>query len=84
MLTFDVYSKAEQELVVGIVVNYGEDQRIYSTTEKLVGGEIWQKICLSLDEFKSDRAKGLGSWDKCEVLCLHADESIVINNVVFS
>ena len=84
VLTFDVYSKTEQELVVGIVVNYGENQRIYSTTEKLVGGEIWQKVCISLDEFKCERAKGLDSWDRCEVLCLHADDSILINNVVFS
>ncbi|MBE5748423.1 MAG: acetylxylan esterase [Clostridiales bacterium] len=84
VLTFDVYSKTEQELTVGVVVNYGDDQMIYVTTEKLVGGEIWQKICLSLDEFKCERAKSLVGWDSCQVLCLHADESIAINNVVFS
>ena len=84
VLTFDVYSKTQQELTIGLVVNYGENQRVYSTTEKLVGGEIWQKVCLSLEDFKCERAKGIDSWDKCEVLCLHADESISINNVVFS
>ena len=84
VLAFDVYSKTEQDLVVGIVTNYGADQRIYVATEKLVGGEIWQKVCFALDEFKCDRAKSIVNWDACEVLCLHADEDIVVNNFVFT
>ncbi|MBQ9715856.1 MAG: acetylxylan esterase [Clostridia bacterium] len=84
VLAFDVYSKAEQDLVAGIVTNYGADQRIYVATEKLVGGEIWQKVCFALDEFKCDRAKSIVNWGACEVLCLHADEDIVVNNFVFT
>ena len=84
VLAFDVYSKTEQDVVVSIVTNYGANQRVYSIQKKLVGGEIWQKVCVMHDELKCDRAKGLAGWDSCEVLCIHADDDIVINNVVLT
>ena len=84
VLAFDVYSKTEQELVLSVVTNYGPDQKVYSTQRKLVGGEIWQKICITHDELKCDRAKGLLGWSVCEVLCIHANDNILINNLVLS
>ena len=84
VLAFDVYSKTEQEVVLSVITNYGPDQKVYSAQRKLVGGEIWQKICITHDELKCDRAKGLSGWGVCEVLCIQADEEIVINNIVLS
>ncbi len=84
VLAFDVYSKTEQEIVLSVITNYGPDQKVYSAQRKLVGGEIWQKICISHDELKCDRAKGLSGWSVCEVLCIQTDEEIVINNIVLS
>jgi len=84
VLVFDVYSKNEQDVTVSIVENYGENQKVYSVSKKLVGGDMWQKICVRLDELKCNRSRTIDSWEDCEVLALHADEDILVNNVLLT
>ncbi len=84
ILAFDVYSKKPQELTISIVVDYEEEQKIFEVPEKLVGGELWQKVCVSLAEFKGDRGRVPNSWSLCEVLCFEAEHEVIINNVIFN
>ncbi len=84
ILAFDVYSKDPQELTVSVVVDYGDGQKIYGVTEKLIGGELWQKVCVSLAELKGERGRVPGSWSLCEVLCFEAEREVIINNVILN
>lgn len=84
ILAFDVYSKEPQEMTVSVVVDYGEGQKVYGVTEKLIGGELWQKVCVSLSELKGERGRVPGSWSLCEVLCFEAEKEIIINNVILN
>ena len=79
-----MYSKDPQELTVSVVVDYGDGQKIYGVTEKLVGGELWQKVCVSLAELKGERGRVPGSWSLCEVLCFEAEREVIINNVILN
>lgn len=84
LLAFDVYSKEEQELVVSVVVDYGQNQKVYGVSQKLLGGEMWQKICLALGELKGERGRAPDGWSQCEVLCFEAQNEIILNNLILT
>lgn len=84
LLTFDVYSEKEQNLLVTCVVDYGKKQRLFSVTKKLLGVDMWQKVCVSTNELKGDVGRRPSGWGDCEVLCIKADDEILINNLLLT
>lgn len=85
VLVFDVFSKEPQDLCVTIVSDYGqEQQKEYEVNKKLLGGELWQKICVTLSELKSRKGRTPAGWEDCEVLCFGSQQDIILNNLVLS
>ena len=83
-MTFDVYSEKEQNLLVTCVADYGKKQRLFSVTKKLLGVDMWQKVCVSTNELKGDVGRRPSGWGDCEVLCIKADDEILINNLLLT
>lgn len=84
ILAFDVYSKDGQDLTISVVADYGTNQKVYSLTKKLVGGQMWQKVCVAPYGLKGDRGRNLDSWNHCQVLCFEAQNDVLINNIVLT
>lgn len=84
ILAVDVYSKVAQDFTINVVVDYGPNQKVYSLTKKLVGGEMWQKVCVAPYGLKGDRGRSLDSWRHCQVLCFETADDVLINNIVLT
>ena len=83
LLMADIYSARKQKLTVSALVDRGEiEQKLYTATVDLLGGEMWQKVMLSLSDFK-DGNKSLKNW-KVNLLSFQAEEEISLNNLLFT
>ncbi len=76
-LTLDVRAEAANELVVVLTENffrsYRGRQRDVVAVVKLTGGERWQTVSLSPDDFKTvDGEQALSSWAQLDLLGLRA------------
>lgn len=84
ILNLDVYSDKPQKLTITLVVNWSVTPSLYRQTVELLGGNIWQKVSLPIIEFKLENGKPLKENNIIEILHFHPEDSIVLNNIVFS
>jgi len=76
-LTLDVKAEAPNELVVAVKENffrsYRGKQQDFATVVKLAGGDPWQTVSLSPDDFQAANGeKVLSSWANVDLLGLRA------------
>jgi hypothetical protein len=76
-LTFDAQSKQANELVVVLTENffrsYRGQQQDFVAVAKLTGGDKWQVVTLSPDDFRAKGGEGvLRSWANVDLLGLRA------------
>ena len=88
LLLFDVCSKAEQDLNVYFLVDWGKETlTVYRHTCKLKGGFNWQKISLSAEDFKDEtHVKSIKEFAfvNATLICFESRDGIVLNNVIFT
>lgn len=84
VVNLDVYSEKPQKLTVTLVVNWSFNPLLYRFSVDLLGGNLWQKIAIPLQEFKLENGRTLKENNIVEVLHLHTEDNIVVNNIVFS
>ena len=78
----DVCSQEAQELTVWVQTERGTpEQTLFAAHVSLVGGNLWQKITLTQNDFKSN-GKTLSTWRGA--LCFTADKSFLLNNLLFT
>lgn len=86
-LTLDVYSQKEQVLKIYYVEGRGMDeQKIFLALIDLVGGELWQKVSVTVDDYKC--ISGTGSQPKEGVkqtlLAFVAEDDVILNNILYT
>lgn len=82
-LNFDVYSKNESELSVYITSMWGtNEQCVYRNTQKLVGGDLWQKISLPVSELKLFSGKATDGGFRRMLLSFCCEDEIIVNNLL--
>ncbi len=83
LLMADVYSSTAQKLIVLAQIDRGAiEQKLFTATVDLLGGQMWQKVILSPADFK-DGSKTLKDW-KVNLLSFQADEEFSLNNLLFT
>lgn len=81
--SFDVYAKEPCEMTVYITSMWGTaEQCVYRNVQKLLGGDLWQKISLPFSELKLAFGKAGDGQLKRVVLSFCSDEEIIINNLL--
>jgi len=86
VLIFDVCSETKQNLDVCIVQNWNKDQCRYFCRFSLLGGNMWQKIVLSGQDFRCTTGKTLVA-DKVgglDLLAFACENNIIVTNILFT
>jgi len=82
-LTFDVFVPSECDLDVFLALKWHTDEQvILKSVQKLVGGDLWQKISIPLSEFKAVGTRQTDTEFSQMVLAVCAEEEIIINNLL--
>lgn len=85
VLTFDVFSLKEQKLDIYISTDWGNmEQKLYKTTINLLGGNLWQKVVLPINQFKNESNRQLKDIVNANILSFVAQKKIIINNIVLA
>lgn len=83
-LRLDIHSPKATTLDVYLIKNLGcLDEKIFSQSVELFGGNIWQKVILMLDNFKSDDGSTLREWQDINAICFDGDSSLLYNNFIW-
>ncbi|MEG1710326.1 MAG: hypothetical protein RR054_01680 [Clostridia bacterium] len=84
-LTFDVYSAHTCDLTVYLATAWGTpNMTLFRTVHKLVGGQLWQKVSTTMDDFKSVSGKFAKDNLSSLILAFSAEQDIVLNNILFT
>lgn len=83
LLMFDVYSKNAGEMKVKLIADYFGAKVEYSERVKLIGGDVWQNVKISINKYKTAEGMGLKTYDKIEVVEFLGDEEFIINNALW-
>ncbi|MDD4291556.1 MAG: acetylxylan esterase [Clostridia bacterium] len=82
ILLFDCFSKVEQTVTVYIATEWGSRPVLYCAECRMVGGDEWQKIVLTKEDFKTASNKTLGGFSDARVLSFVADRAFVLCNML--
>lgn len=84
ILKADVYCDERKRLTVELIRDYlKESQTIYRFELEMLGGQLWQKIGLSLDSFKSDAGISPKSWNGVEAIRFSCDGKFLMSNMIW-
>lgn len=86
MLKFDVHSPKSTILIVWLVENMGTlSEKRYYIEHELVGGNIWQKLLLKRENFKTKNGVTLKSWDDVSLMYFESESlsSILFTNLLW-
>ena len=85
-LVIDVNSPEKQTIKIVIVQNYADDnERKYSASVEIIGGEEWDRITLSASDFTDESGKALETFKDNELSLTYFETSypIIINKILF-
>ena len=82
-LGLDVCSTVKQKLTVTAVCQFGEqDAERFVQTLSLDGSGKWQRITIERENFRrAEDGKQISDSDKIDMICMSADEEIIVNNI---
>ncbi len=82
-LNFDVYAKEQGELSVYITTMWGTEERcLFRNVQKIVGGDLWQKISFPVSELKLLSGKAVYVTMEKVLLSFCSEQEIIINNLL--
>ena len=83
-LQFNAYSLEDKQFEIFLVREIEENQyAVYSTVCNLPGEEGWQKLTISLGDFRDSEMKPLPSWKKLKMIRFKNAEGILFNNMLW-
>lgn len=78
---FDAYSAEHKEIIVSVKTS--QQELPYKTKVTLSGGEFWQKVSLSANDFKSDAGRTLPLFSDGKRFSFENAENVVFNNLLW-
>lgn len=86
VLIIDLYSKVKQDIDIIILQHWFGEQAKFTAHVSLMGGEIWQKLVLSGQEFRSPMGRTLSaeSMDGLDLMAFSCESEIVVTSILFT
>ncbi len=86
VLIVDVFSPVKQELEITILQDWFGKRTKYTARAALLGGEMWQKIVLGGQEFRSPQGKTLSgdSLKGLDLMSFSCGKDIIITSILFT
>lgn len=84
ILLADVYAPQAVKLTVKLVENLDTPQeRVYSASAELGGGEVWHKVSFPAMKFKTEEGMNLKSMDKINMIVFECGGNYLLNNILW-
>lgn len=81
-VVFDACSHVRQQVKLLAITKFGEENLIYSQSVQLIGNGKWEHVTFDKVNFHRDSdGKQLLDSEKVDMLIIHADEEILVNNI---
>ncbi|NLZ24983.1 MAG: hypothetical protein GX891_00780 [Clostridiales bacterium] len=81
ILKMDIFSKDPREIRIQLI-SY-KLNKSYTARVVLVGGELWQKVLLTAQDFKSEDGKTLSRFSDMEKAVFKNVANVIINNIIW-
>ena len=84
MFMIDVHARLDTAVTIELIVNaLTENEKAYSVTVELEGGNLWHKIQLEMAKFKTKEGLPLKSYKNVKAIKIYGNNEFLVNNVMW-
>ncbi|MCQ2387566.1 MAG: hypothetical protein MJ066_03875 [Clostridia bacterium] len=83
ILMLDVFAKEDCEISIKLISDYFDKKESYKYTTKLVAGDFWNNIKLSISDFKREDGMPLKTFSNIQAIEFISENQCIFNNILW-
>ncbi len=83
LLMLDLFVKENSAFTVRLITDYFGERTVYSATQSVKGGKIWNNLKFEMAKFKTAEGRNLKSYQSVNAIEFSSDGEFLLNNVLW-